>query len=79
MFDEPVDENFLDWIEQGGGSEQPFIDSHCHLDFLLDRYAVTSVPAFVASLYPAWSVDWSARRSDFHLFGAFKLLGHIVS
>jgi len=37
MYDEPVDENFLDWIEQGGGSEQPFIDSHCHLDFLLDR------------------------------------------
>ena len=37
--EEERDDHFLDWISQGGGTDEPFIDSHCHLDFLLDRYA----------------------------------------
>jgi len=35
--EEERDENFLDWLSQGGGTNEPFIDSHCHLDLMMDR------------------------------------------
>ena len=35
--EEERDELFIDWIGQGGGTDTKFIDSHCHIDFLLDR------------------------------------------